>query len=174
MVELTFYKLEGFKKLESNKEQLKELFFMYGICVSRIATIDAFFINFLAFNKYKFERELVGRIYTRQQQEKFASHYNDVATTKMLVNDFREKFDTTKFDDLFDELVRIRNLLAHKYMRFNWQQLPNRELREDIYDDLLYVFDFLNEFDDKLTNQWFFTRANSAYGMRWKGVSKSQ
>ena len=160
--------------MDSDKEQLKELFFLYGVCLSRIATIDAFFINLLAFNKFKFEGEFVGKTYTQQEQEKFASHYNDVATTKMLVRDFREKFDTTKFDDLFDELVKIRNLLAHKYMRFNWQQLPNRELREDIYDDLLYVFNFLNKFDERLTNQWFFTRANSDYGMRWKGIRKRQ
>jgi uncharacterized protein with HEPN domain len=173
-MELRIYKLEGFKELESDADQLKEVYFIYGLCMSRLATIDSFFINFLNFNRYKFEGELVGKTYTKEQQEKFAAHYNDAATTKMIINDFRAKFDTTKFDDLFDELVKIRNLLAHKYMRFNWYQLPNRELREDIYDDLLYVFNFLNEFDEKMTYQEFYTRANSAYCMRWKGARKSE
>jgi uncharacterized protein with HEPN domain len=173
MINLTFCNLQGFKDLETDKEQFKELFFLYGLCFARIATVDAFFINQLTINKYVFEGEQVGRTYTDEEKEKFAKHHNDVATTKMLVNAFREKFDTAKFDDLFDELVKIRNLLAHKYMRHNWLDLQNRELREEIYDDLFYVFDFLNEFDEKMSYQQFATRANSAYVVRWKGGRKS-
>ncbi len=172
-MELTFYNLEGFRNLKSKKEQLKELFFIYGVCFSRLAAIDAFFINFLTFNKYEFEGRQVGKIYTDKEQEKINSHYNS-ATTGTLIKEFREIYDATKFDDLFAEMKRIRDLLAHSYMRLNWFQLPNRELREEIYDDFLGVFNFLNEFDENLKNQFFFTRANSAYGMRWKGGSKSE
>ncbi len=172
-IELTFYNLEGFRNLKSKKDQLKELFFIYGVCFSRLATIDAFFIIFLTFNKYEFEGEQIGRTYTEEEQEKINSHYNS-ATTGTLINEFRKTYDTTKFDDLFTEMKRVRDLLAHSYMRLNWLQLPNQELREEIYDDLLGVFNFLNEFDEKLKNQFFFTCANSAFGMRWTGGSKSE
>jgi hypothetical protein len=168
MEEITIYKSQGFRQLESKGEQLKEIYFMYGVCMARMAMTDAFFILKLKFNKYEFEGEQVGKIYTEEEQQKIEFHHES-ATTGTLIKEFKATFDTTKFDGLFAEFKRIRDLLAHKYMRLNWSELSNRELREDIYDDLSGVFTFLNEFDESLKNQWFFTRANSAFGIRWTG-----
>jgi hypothetical protein len=168
-MKLTFYSREDFSNLGED-EQLKEIFFLYGFCFSRIASADDFFIKKLKFNKYEFEGNQLGKTYTKEEWEKIEFHY-DSATTGTLLNEFRKVYDTTKFDDLFTELKRIRDLFAHRYMRLNWQALTNKDAREDLYDDLLYPRDFLLEFAQKLANQSFFTRANPAFAIRWKGGS---
>ena len=169
VIALTYCSLQGFKKLESQKEQLKELLFLYGACFSRFSAIDGLFINALKCNKFVFEGTAIGKNYTEKEQEKFISHLENKATTSMLVRDFKEKYDTTKSDDLLEELVEIRNILAHRYMRLNWQYLANREAREGMYENLLDVFYFFNGFEENLENQEFVSRANITNKIKWAG-----
>jgi uncharacterized protein with HEPN domain len=166
---LTFFNLQGFKELKLEKEQLKEIFFIYGVCISRVATMDDFFITKLKFNKYEFEGRLIGETFTQEQINKIEAHYFNKATMGMVINEFREKFTTDDFEDLFTELLRVRNLIVHSYMKLNWPQLQTERLRIEIYDDLLGVFNFLNRFEEEVKNKTFFTRKNSAFGIRWTG-----
>ncbi len=129
MTELTYYSLQGFMKVKSQQEQTKELLFLYGACFSWFSTFDGFFINALKCNEFEFEGKVVSKTYTEKEREKFVSHLEGKATTSMLVRDFKEKYDTTKSDDLLEELGKIRNILAHKYMRLNLKYLANREAR---------------------------------------------
>jgi hypothetical protein len=164
------YKVTGFKKLEEN-EQYKELFFLYGVCISRFSVLEHFFLHNLRHNKYIFEGKEIRKKWSEAETQKFEKHLEDVATLKMLVNEFRNKFITDKHDALFDELVTIRNLLVHKYMKYNWIQFSEKNLREEIYDDLMYAFEFLNKFDISVTGVWFFTKKNPDFGVRFKGSS---
>ncbi len=61
MIELIYCSLQGFKKLESQQEQLKELLFLYGACFSRFSVIDKLFIDFLKCNKFVFEGTAIGK-----------------------------------------------------------------------------------------------------------------
>ncbi len=173
-MDLKFLNHEGFKNLKSGKEQLKEIFFLYGFCISRVAIMDDYFITMLKFNKIEFEGTQQGKALTQEQSHKIEAHYSTKATMGMLINEFNEKFDTDKFEDLFSELLRVRNLIVHSYMKLNWLQLPTENLRIEIYDDLLGVFYFLNKFDEEVKNKSFFTRKNNAFGIRWTGKSQDK
>jgi len=168
---LKFFNNQGFKKIKSEREQQKEIFFIYGVCISRVALLDDFFITILKFNKYEFEGNQIGKKYNQKEIDKIETHYASKATMGMLINEFRETFKTDDFDDLFIELNRIRNLIVHSYMKLNWSQLESQALREEIYGDLLGVFEFLNMFEEKLKYKSFFTKKNSAFEIRWTGKS---
>jgi hypothetical protein len=171
IMNFTITTVDGFKKLETENEQLKEIFFLYGLCLARLAHLEHYFLHFLRHNRFVFKFEETGKAPTNEQSQKFEKHYEDAATLKMIVNDFKAEYDTSDMDDLLTELYTIRNLLAHKYMKYNWLQLDEKMLREEIYEDLMYCFDFLNTFEASIGGRWFHTKAKDAHRMRWKGNS---
>ncbi len=165
--DVDFCNLLGFKKLESQREQIKQVLFLFGYCFARFASIDSFFIACLQCNKFELEGRIIGKTYTKEEQENYIFYCENKATTRRLVSDFTAKFDTTNFDELFNELVEIRNVLAHKYMRINWQYLDNQEAREGMYENLLEFVYFLNEFEEKMVGAVFYSRADRSNSIKW-------
>lgn len=116
MFTLTILNVKGFSELDSDKEQLKELFFIYGLNTSRLALIDDFFINLLKLYRYKYKTEVLGKILDQKEIDKIEKHYIEKATLGILINEFKNAYITNDVDNLFEELLGIRNTVIHPYI----------------------------------------------------------
>jgi hypothetical protein len=165
---ITLQTLKGFKELKTEEEQLKALFLLFGICIARLTDIENFFILFIKQNKYVFEGSAIGKTFTESQIKKIEDHYANCATLGMLINDFSEAYEADLIKDKLAELKRIRNLIIHPYFKFNWHQLPDQQNREEMYDDLLYVMNFLDDFDNEIATKEYVTIKNKDFVMMRK------
>lgn len=157
---LTFYKASGFKKLSDPIAQQKEVYFLYGVCVYRLTSVDAFFIQGIRLHKFDFPMGIVGKEFSEDEWNKFQAHSHEKATLGMLIKDFREFYFTDAIpglDDLLDKLLKTRNVTIHTYMKVHASQLDDLDSRIEIYNYLLEVFELLEDFERFIKTVDFFT-----------------
>lgn len=158
----------------SEAEQKKELFTLYGICVISLAKFDNFFINQLWVDRTIFEKEETGKELSEVEKQKFSTHYYSKATLGMQVKDFASAFKTDGVQQWFDELIRLRNLLAHRFDLLNPENTSDKAMREKTYTYLLEILTFTKELEDTITGKMFTSLKNPNYQARLKNRSKDE
>jgi hypothetical protein len=112
---------DEFEDLDTENDQMRELFFLYGTSIVRFTSID----------------EFLG----------------------MSIRDFQEKYETSPFDALLNDLLEGRNKLDH--ITLKWSEVPLEASRITIYEELLEIYKSLDNFDNSVKGKKICTKKNA-------------
>ncbi len=154
--------IKGFKEANSSI-QVKEMYTLYGLNTSLLSNMDHFFINQLWIKKSEFDTHSTGARLSEEEHKKFSDYYLGKATLGTLMKDFALAYDTTGFDDFFCEMKRVRNLLAHRYDVFRTYKIEEESERIIAYNDLLGIYQLVENLKIKLSGRPFKLLSNSNF-----------
>lgn len=169
---LTFLTSDGFRKLNDEQKEQKEIFYFYGFCVFRVNAIEDVFIKGLEAYKFSLIPSIEKTKIQKQQWDKFQKHVRENATLGILIREYKDVYNTKLmigFDELLEDLLKTRNKIVHAYMKININQLDDSASRIEIYEDLQYVHEVVTKVEKFIEEgNWIWTKKYPKAGYRFR------